>query len=81
MYEIIIRIISAKPAGVSTRRVLIKHETIIISRKGKPVAHLTPIPSDSCQDDASRFPLRGISISIAEDFDEPVPGLWEALEQ
>jgi prevent-host-death family protein len=41
--------------------VLINHETIIISRRGKPVAHLAPIPPD--------------------DFDEPVPVLWEALEQ
>ena len=61
--------------------VLINHETIIISRKGKPVAHLAPIPPDICREEAARFPLRGISIFIADDFDEPVPGLWEALEQ
>jgi prevent-host-death family protein len=57
------------------------HETIIISRKGKPVAQLAPIPSDKYQDEAARFPLRGISICIADDFDEPAPDLWEALEQ
>jgi antitoxin (DNA-binding transcriptional repressor) of toxin-antitoxin stability system len=61
--------------------VFIKHETIIISRKGKPVAQLAPIPSDTCRDEGTHFPLRGIAISIAEDFDEPVPELWEALEQ
>lgn len=61
--------------------VLINHETIIISRKGKPVAHLAPIPPDICREEATNFPLRGISISISDDFDEPVPGLWEALEQ
>jgi len=61
--------------------VLINHETIIISRNGKPVAHLAPIPPDICREGAARFPLRGISISISDDFDEPVPGLWEALEQ
>jgi len=61
--------------------VFINHETIIISRKGKPVAQLVPIPFDSYQDEAARFPLRGISISLAEDFDEPAPELWEALEQ
>ena len=61
--------------------VLANHETIIISRKGKPVAQLTPIPSGAYQDGATRFPLRGISISIDEDFDEPVSGLWEVFEQ
>jgi len=61
--------------------VLMNHETIIISRKGKPVAQLAPIPSDTYRDGATRFPLRGISISIADDFDEPAPELWEALEQ
>lgn len=61
--------------------VFTKHETIIISRKGKPIAQLMPIPSDTYQDEMTRFPLRNISISIAEDFDEPAPELWEALEQ
>ena len=61
--------------------VFTKHETIIISRKGKPVAQLSPIPSDTHQNEADRFPLRGVSITIAENFDEPAPELWEALEQ
>jgi antitoxin (DNA-binding transcriptional repressor) of toxin-antitoxin stability system len=60
--------------------VLKKHETIIINRKGKPVAQLSPIPVDTHLADSVRFPLRSISISIAEDFDESVPELWEALE-
>ena len=60
--------------------VFFKHETIIISRKGKPVAQLTPIPSDSYKVEAELFPLRGITIAIAEGFDEPSSELWEALE-
>jgi len=60
--------------------VFIKHETIIINRKGKPVAQLTPIPADTYQEDSVRFPLRTVSISIAENFDEPDLELWEALE-
>lgn len=60
--------------------VFIKHETIIISRNGKPVAQLTPIPPDTLPDNNKRFPLRTISISIADDFDEPAPELWGALE-
>ena len=60
--------------------VLTKHETIIISRKGKPVAQLTPIPADASLEESQRFPLRSIAISIADDFDEPAPEVWEALE-
>jgi prevent-host-death family protein len=61
--------------------VLKNHETIIISRKGKPVAQLMPIPSDTYSDEAVRYPLRGIPISISENFDEPMPEIWETLEQ
>jgi prevent-host-death family protein len=60
--------------------VLTKHETIIISRNGTPVAQLTPLPSDVNPDESQRFPLRNIAIFIADDFDEPAPELWEALE-
>jgi hypothetical protein len=28
---------------------------------------------------SSNYPLRGLPLIIAEDFDEPVPELWEAL--
>ncbi len=61
--------------------VLLKHETIIISRKGKPVAQLAPLPSDACEYEETPYPLRGISITIADNFDEPAPELWEALGQ
>ena len=61
--------------------VFANHETIIICRKGKPVAQLSPIPSDTYQNEAVRFPLRSISINIAENFDEPAPELWEALDK
>jgi prevent-host-death family protein len=60
--------------------VVARHETIIINRKGKPVAQLAPIPSDSLQNETERFPLRGVSITIAANFDEPAPELWEALQ-
>ena len=61
--------------------VLTNHETIIINRKGKPVAQLAPIPADTSHDEATSFPLRGVSISIADNFDEPAPELWDALEK
>ena len=30
---------------------------------------------------SSSYPLRGLPVAISEDFDEPMPELWEALEQ
>lgn len=27
------------------------------------------------------YPLRGLPITISDDFDEPMPELWEALEE
>jgi hypothetical protein len=29
----------------------------------------------------SNYPLRGLPLVVAEDFDEPMPELWEALSQ
>jgi antitoxin (DNA-binding transcriptional repressor) of toxin-antitoxin stability system len=58
-----------------------KQETILISRKGKPVAQLSPIPLVAGQEEAARYPLRGVAIRIADDFDEPSPGLWETAAE
>ncbi|MGD1953209.1 MAG: hypothetical protein ACFB14_26720 [Leptolyngbyaceae cyanobacterium] len=30
---------------------------------------------------SSAYPLRGLPLTVSEDFDEPMPELWEALEQ
>jgi antitoxin (DNA-binding transcriptional repressor) of toxin-antitoxin stability system len=49
---------------------------IVITRNGLPVARILP-----CQTSLSgkHYPLRGMPITIADDFDEPMPELWEAL--
>lgn len=60
--------------------VCLRKETIIIRRRGKPVAKLTPVPPDPLPDETAKFPLRSISIVIPEDFDEPPPGLRETLQ-
>ncbi|MEB3356431.1 MAG: hypothetical protein VKK04_06870 [Synechococcales bacterium] len=41
------------------------------------VATLQQVTSSS----SSNYPLRGLPLEIAEDFDEPMPELWEALSQ
>ena len=55
-----------------------KQETFLISRKGIPIARLTSIPADPAREEAARYPLRTLAIHIADDFDEPAHGVWEA---
>lgn len=55
------------------------HEGVIITRRGKPRACLMPY---ECQPQGeSRYPLRGLPITVSDDFDEPLPEMWEALSQ
>ena len=50
---------------------------IVITRKGLPVARIVPYSiSDTPK---KNYPLRGMPIKIAPDFDEPMPELWDAL--
>jgi prevent-host-death family protein len=56
----------------------IAEEEVVITRRGKPVAKLVPYTKAKSRD--NRHPLRRLPIKIAEDFDEPMPGVWEALE-
>jgi antitoxin (DNA-binding transcriptional repressor) of toxin-antitoxin stability system len=51
---------------------------LVITRNGLPVAVISPwqpVPT------AKHYPLRGQPITIASDFDEPMPELWEALAE
>jgi prevent-host-death family protein len=50
---------------------------IVITRNGIPVARIVPCEKE--QKTTQHYPLRGMPITIAEDFDEPMPELWEAL--
>lgn len=50
---------------------------IVITRNGIPIACM--IPCETNQTATENYPLRGMPITIAEDFDEPMPELWDAL--
>jgi antitoxin (DNA-binding transcriptional repressor) of toxin-antitoxin stability system len=52
---------------------------IVITRNGIAVARI--IPCETKQALPQHYPLRGIPITIAENFDDPMPELWEALEK
>jgi prevent-host-death family protein len=53
-------------------------EELVITRRGKPVAKLIRYTDKRAP--KSRYPLRGLPLEIAKDFDESLPALWEALE-
>ncbi|NJL83193.1 MAG: type II toxin-antitoxin system Phd/YefM family antitoxin [Chloroflexaceae bacterium] len=50
----------------------------IVMRNGSPVARILLLTTTSPQ---SHYPLRGKPITIAGDFDEPMPDLWDALAE
>jgi len=50
---------------------------IVITRNGVAVARI--IHCEIKQAIPQHYPLRGQPITIAEDFDEPMPELWETL--
>ena len=53
------------------------HEVIVVTRYGTPMVSITPIQARATEQD--RYPLRGRCITMADDFDEPLPELWNAL--
>lgn len=52
------------------------HE-VLITRRGQPLAKL--VPFQPMEAEKAAHPLRGLPIEIADDFDAPLPELWEAL--
>lgn len=51
---------------------------VVLLRYGKPAAMLVPIERKTVQ--ANPYPLRDVPISLAEDFDAPIPELWAACK-
>lgn len=55
------------------------NEMIVITRYGKPIAKIVPFRKEESQ--KSPYPLRGKPIKIADDFDEPIPELWNVVNE
>ncbi len=53
------------------------HEAVTILRYGKPVARIIPLEDT----EGDRYPLRRFPISMSEDFNDPLPELWEVLDR
>ncbi|MGD1699879.1 type II toxin-antitoxin system Phd/YefM family antitoxin [Dapis sp. BLCC M229] len=52
---------------------------VVITRQGLPVARI--VPYTISDPSTKNYPLRGMPIKIATDFDEPMSELWDALEK
>ncbi len=53
------------------------HEELVVTRYGAPMVAIVPLDVHASEKPA--YPLRGHTISVADDFDEPMPELWSAL--
>ena len=54
------------------------HAPVMLLRYGKPAAMLVPVQAGKPNNNP--YPLRGVPIQIADDFDAPLSGLWDALD-
>ena len=52
-------------------------EVFVVTRYGKAIASIVPVRDRKGR--ASRYPLRQRPIVVTEDFDAPLPDMWEAL--
>ena len=54
-------------------------DPVIITRRGKALGKLVPCTEEEVDGGKRPLPLRGLPLELAEDFDEPLDGDWEAL--
>jgi prevent-host-death family protein len=55
------------------------NQIVVVTRYGKPVARITPFKRE--EDQTSCYTLRDKPIKMADDFDEPMPELWNAVNE
>ncbi len=56
-----------------------KGKEVLVTLRGRPYVRIVPIRSE--EEGESRHPLRGSVRFIADDFDAPMTGLWDALQK
>lgn len=57
--------------------VMSTHEQVVVIRYGAPTVVIMPFRDVKSVENP--YPLRGHPLSVAKDFDEPMPDLWGAL--
>jgi prevent-host-death family protein len=56
--------------------VLGTREEVVVTRYGTPLVAIMPCRAMKSED---RYPLRGHPVTVTDDFDEPMPEVWNAL--
>lgn len=56
------------------------HEIVVITRHGKPMAQIGPVALGKKKAKKDLYPLRGVPFRMSDDFNEPMPELWDALK-
>lgn len=59
--------------------IAVSREEVMITRDGIGVAKI--LLCEKTKLEANKYPLRGLPIHIADDFDQPLPKLWEAMNE
>jgi prevent-host-death family protein len=53
------------------------HSPLVVTRYGEPVVAI--VPYEGPVPPGNPHPLRGHEIAVTDDFDHPMPDIWEAL--
>ncbi len=59
--------------------IAVSREEVMITRDGIGVAKI--LPCEKTKPEVSKYSLRGLPIHIADDFDEPLTELWDAMNE
>ncbi len=54
-------------------------EEILVTKRGKPVIKLVPCKNQDKR--KQKYPLRGLTLWMSDDFDQPLLDWWESLAQ
>ena len=55
-----------------------KGKEVVVTLRGKPYVRIVPVAGD---DPPHRYPLRGSVRFIADDFDAPMPDMWDTPQK
>lgn len=55
-------------------------KSVVVTRRGKALAKIVPIQKRETGGAVNRHPLRGVPITISDNFDSPMPEIWSALK-
>jgi prevent-host-death family protein len=52
---------------------------VVVTRHGKPVVSIVPFNAHKTK--TARYPLRGLTVKVSSEFDEPMPDLWNVVNE